>query len=243
MVAFFFIQYEIDKISKETMRTILYIIFFYVGIANIFAQDSLLVGRKYFEDQLYVGITYNILNHKPLDLQQRGISNGLNTGFIKDFPLNKKGTFAFGIGLGYSYNKFSQNLKIQNQTPEFVLVENEYETNKFELHAIEIPVEIRVFRSSSPTITKFLRIYLGGKVSYIFQSKSKYTSSNENLKITPLPYINKWQYGPYLAIGWGPWNLYTYYDLDSIFVNAPQTETINPNQLKSIKIGLQFYIF
>lgn len=241
MVAFFYSQY---RLSGFLMKTILYIIaFIFVGIFNMIAQDSLLVGRKYFEDQLYVGITYNILMQKPADLQQKGISTGFHAGFIKDFPLNKKGTTALGIGFGYSYNKYSQNLKIQNQTPEFTLIEDEYDTNKFILHAVEIPIEIRVFRSSSPTITKFFRIYLGAKLSYVFHSKSQYTSVDENIKIKPLPYVNRWQYGPYLAIGWGPWNFYTYYDLDTLFIKAPQTEVLDSNQLKSIKIGLQFYIF
>ena len=228
------------------MKTLVYFVaFIYFGLANIAAQDSLLVGRKYFEDQLYAGVTYNILNYKSIDLQQKGISTGFHLGFIKDFPLNKKGTFALGFGFGYSYNKYSQNLKIQNQTPEFVLISEDYEYDKnlFSTHAIEIPIELRVYRSSSPIITKFFRIYLGGKLSYIFHSKSKYTSQDESIIITPLPYVNNWQYGPYLAIGWGPWNLYTYYGLASLFTNAPQTETLNPNQLKSLEIGLQFYIF
>ncbi len=226
------------------MRTILYlVVFIYFSITNVFAQDSLLVDRKYFEDQIYVGLLYNILNNKPLDLQQKGFSTGFQLGFIKDIPINKKGTFAIGVGIGYSYNKYSHNLKIQNQTTEFILIDEIDYKNKFDTHAIEIPFEIRVFRSSTPVKYKFLRIYLGGKVSYIFNSKSKYSSLEENLKIIPLPYVNKWQYGPYVAIGWGTWNVYAYYDMNSLFVDAPITNTLDPNKLKSIKIGLQFYIF
>lgn len=226
------------------MRNIFHsiVIIFFVS-ANLFAQDSLLVGRKYFEDQLYIGVTYNILTNKPADLQQIGLSTDYHIGFIKEFPLNNKGTTALGLGVGYSYNQYSQNLLIQNQTPEFTIIENEDYKNKFETHAVEFPIEIRVYRSSSPTIYKFFRIYLGGKISYVFRSKSFYSSAEENIKLRPLPYVNKWQYGPYLAIGWGPWNLYTYYNANNLFSKAPISETINPNDLRNLKIGLQFYIF
>lgn len=226
------------------MRSIFHsiVILFFVS-PNLFAQDSLLVGRKYYEDQLYVGVTYNILTKKPADLQQKGISTGYHIGFIKEFPLNKKGSTAFGFGIGYAYNKYSQNLLIQNKTPEFTIIENEDYKNKFETHAVEFPIEIRVFRYSTPTVYKFFRIYLGGKVSYIFSSKSYYNAAEESIKLSPLPYVNKWQYGPYLAIGWGPWNLYTYYNANELFSEAPISEIINPNELRNLKIGLQFYIF
>lgn len=226
------------------MRTTAYLIgFILLSITNIFGQDSLLVGQKYYEDQIYIGLTYNILTHKPQSLQQKGISTGFHLGFIKDIPLNKEGTFALGIGSGYCYSNYSQNLKIQNETPEYILIENEDYKNKFDTHAVEFPFEIRVFRSSSATISKFLRIYLGGKISYIFHSKSKYSSSDETIKIRPLPYVNKWQYGPYIVVGWGTWNFYSSYEISSIFSNAPISDTINPNQIKSFKIGIQFYVF
>jgi len=226
------------------MRTTLYLFLLLVcNISNLFGQDSLLVGRKYFEDQLYAGVTYNILTNKPTGLQQKGISTGLHVGIIKDFPLNKKGTVALGLGVGYAYNNYSQNLLIQNQIPEFSLIESNDYKNKFGTHTIEFPFEIRI-RSSSPTIYKFFKIYLGGKLSYVFSSSSKYTNSdNESLKLQPIPYVNKWQYGPYLIIGWGPWNLYTYYNANNLFTKAPITDSINPNELRSLKIGLQFYIF
>jgi len=232
------------------MRTILYsIAFILCNVIGVFGQDSLLIGQKYFEDQIYAGVIFNILSNKPEALQQKGISTGLQIGFIKDIPLNKRGTTALGIGVGYGYNKYSQNLKIQpvgnaNNSAEFNLLVDESDfRNKFETHTLEFPLEIRIYRSSSPTVYKFLRVYLGAKLTYAFNSRSYFTNADESVDLSPIPYINKWQYGPYIVVGWGTWNLYTYFDANSLFSSAPITDTVDPNDLRSIKIGLQFYIF
>jgi len=226
------------------IRLILYS-FFFSNIALCFGQDSLLVNKKYLEDQIYVGINYNILQNKPEFLQQKGISINYQLGFIKDLPLNKKGTIALGIGLGYAYNKFNQTLKINDGTPEFsVITDDDYSKNKFETHAIEIPFEIRI-RKSSPTVYKFWRIYAGAKIAYVFSSRSIYKNvdSSEIIKLTPIPYLNKWQYGPQISFGYGTWNIYTFFNLNQLFNEAPISERVDVNQMKSFKIGLQFYIF
>jgi len=211
-----------------------------------FSQDSLLVNQKYFEDQLYVGITYNILMNKPQDLQQKGISTGVNVGFLKDFPLNKKGSVAVAIGLGYGYNKYIQNMKIQNQLPEFSIIEDAYSKNKFETHAFEIPVELR-FRKSLPSVYKFWRLYVGGKVSYVLYSRSYFENTleyaNERIVINNLPNLKKLQYGPQVSFGYSTWNFYTYFNMGSLFDKNPATENIDIDELNSLKVGLQFYIF
>ncbi len=228
-------------------------LFFLLGLFFIysipsFSQDNLLVGKKYFEDQLYMGITYNILNNKPAGLEQRGLSIGYQMGFIKDIPLNNKGSFSLGIGLGYGYNKFNQNLKISNQANEFSLVDLGSEgKNKFETHVIELPIEIRFRITSTPTVYKFWRIYIGGKISYVFASKSLYEDTidgtDELIKNNSIPYQARWQYGPQISFGYSTFNFYTFYNLNNLFENAPNYDGLNVNELRTFKIGLQFYIF
>ena len=227
-------------------------LFFLIGFILIntiqsFGQDSLLISKKYFEDQLYIGITYNILTNKPESLEQRGLSIGYQMGFIKDIPLNKKGSFALGIGLGYGYNKFNQNLRISDQVDAFSLVDLSKDgKNKFETHVIEIPIEIRFRITSTPTVYKFWRIYIGGKISYVFASKSLYEDNidgtNQIIKNNPIPYQARWQYGPQISFGYSTFNFYTYYNLNNLFENAPNN-SLNVNDLRTFKVGLQFYIF
>jgi len=211
---------------------------------TVFGQDSLLVGKKYLEDQIYIGINYNILRKKPDLLQQKGISINYQIGFIKDLPLTKKGDFALGIGLGYAYNKFNQTLKISNTIPAYEIITEDYQKNKFETHALELPIEIR-FRNATPTTYKFWRLYIGAKIAYVFASKSIFINSDgeEKIKLTPIPHLNKWQWGPQISFGYGTWNIYAFFNSANLFENAPTIENIDVNQLKTFKIGLQFYIF
>jgi len=225
------------------------ILSFFLSISicsNLFGQDSLLVNHKYLEDQIYVGLTYNILTNTPQDFQQKGISTGLNIGFIKDIPLNEKGSLAFAIGLGYGYNKYIQNIKIQNFSPVFSIITDEYSKNKFETHSLEIPFEIRI-RNSTSTVSKFWRLYVGGKASYIFASKSLYENTtgelNESTVLSSIPSLENIQFGPQITFGYSTWNFYTYFNINSLFDKNDVTENLAIDELNTIKIGLQFYIF
>ena len=69
---------------------------------NAFSQEELdfsAVDSLYREDQFYFGITYNVLNDRPINVSQNSFSTGLNFGFLRDFPINKKRTFAIAPGL------------------------------------------------------------------------------------------------------------------------------------------------
>ncbi len=230
MIAFFF------------MKKYIILIVFFSSLASP-AQDNLLVNKSYLEDQLYIGINYNILQNKPELVQQKGISINYQLGFIKDLPLNKKGNVALGIGLGYAYNKYNQTILIDKNQPEFSLVVDDYNKNKFETHCVELPFEIRI-RNSSPTQYKFWRIYFGGKIAYVFSSKSVFEDLDALvIKNRPIPYLKKWQYGPQLSFGYGTWNIYTFFNVNPLFDKAPIVNAFDVNTLKSFKIGLQFYIF
>jgi hypothetical protein len=222
-------------------KNLIVLVLFLLSI-SAFSQDSILIGKKYKEDQIYLRLTYNILLHKPKTIIQKGLSLGIHTGFIKDISLSENGKLALGVGLGYAYDKHQSNLFIDATESNFSLIEMDYKKNKFETHAIELPIELR-FRTSTDTNYKFWRIYVGGKLAYNFAAKSVYKDENQQLKVSPLHTISKWQYGPQLSVGYSTWNLYMYWDAGSIFKEAPQIDTFDPNALTSLKVGLQFYIF
>ncbi|WP_299526244.1 porin family protein [uncultured Lutibacter sp.] len=217
------------------------IISFLLFFFNLEAQvnkDS--IDLRYLEDQIYLSLTYNILTDKPSDVAQNGFSGGVSFGFIKDIPFNENRNFGIGIGLGYAYNAFIQNLKIstENQITLFEAAQD-YDTNRFGISALEMPIEIR-WRNSTPQKYKFWRVYGGVKLAYVVSAKTIYRDTDENISTKNVSEFNKIQYGLTLSTGFSTWNLYVYYGLNPIF------KSVNFNNekldLKEFNVGLKFYI-
>lgn len=198
------------------------------------------VDYKYLEDQLYITLTYNLLENNTNGLTQNGLSGEFALGFIKDIPVNSTRTFGAAIGVGYAYKIFNENLKISQSggVSNFQTATN-FTKNNLKLNAIEFPLEIR-WRNSTPTKYKFWRIYTGFKISYLFKNSAYYNSSSETIKISDVPELNKINYGVSVTTGFSTWNLYLYYSLNPLFKEA----FLNGNKINSreLNIGLKFYI-
>ena len=196
----------------------------------------------YREDQLYVSVTYNALIDLPEGMTQNSFSPGFHLGIIRDLPVNKTRNFSLGIGLGYSYNRFNQNLKIDETSPPiYTIVEGgNFNKNNFSQHLVEFPLEFR-WRTSNSEIYKFWRIYTGFKAAYVFASKSVFEDASERLYSKNLKGLNPWQYGLTLSVGYNTWNGYIYYGLNPIFDTA-STTNLQSIEINALKIGLIFYI-
>lgn len=201
------------------------------------AQDSLLVGRKYLEDQVYIVVANNVLLYKPEQVAQNGLSSGLHLGFIKDMPINKKGTLAIGLGLGYGYDKYQQNIRISEEN--FSYIDETFIKNKLELHKIELPFELR-YRNSTDTEFKFWRMYAGFKAAYVVHSRTVFENIETRTVVNTGNYVNQWQYGPQMSIGYNAWNIYLYWMTSSLFDQTPISE-LNPMQ--TLQFGVQLYVF
>lgn len=216
-----------------------------ISIQTLNAQqtnDNRTLDSLYREDQIYFGVTYNILGNKLQEVSQNGFSGGFHLGIIRDIPLNKKRNVALGIGLGLSTNSFNQNLKISKPANEFnfeVLSSGDFDKNRFDLYLVELPFEFR-WRTSTAALYKFWRIYTGFKLGYVFSSRTKFAGTNESYKININDTINRLQYGLTFSAGYDSWNLHLYYSLNTIFKNQKLSdESID---LHVIKVGLIFYL-
>lgn len=208
--------------------------------------DSLELYKYYREDQFYVGGGYTLLGSKPDNLSQSGFSSFINLGFTRDFPTNEKRNFGFGLGLGYALNSVNQNMFIsENDTGGFdyiILSEANinYSKNKFQMHVLEVPFEIR-WRTSTPLKHEFVRVYFGLKTGYVFATRSVFKNNDGREKHTGLDDFNKMQYGLTLSAGYNTWNAHIYYGLNSIFKNGTVTTNGEKIDMKTIKIGLMFF--
>lgn len=213
----------------------------------LFAQEvqkETTVDSLYREDQFYVSITYNLLGKMPSDVAQNGFSSGFHFGFVRDMPINKNRTVAFGLGLGYSANSFNQNILITEVSKgnySYSIVDNsQFSKNKFFQHIVEIPLEFR-FRKSTATEHKFFRLHAGFKLGYVFASKYKYKGSLEAVKLIGIEDFNDIQSALTFSIGYDTWNFFFQYGLNPIF-DYKATLDGKSIDMNAIKIGLIFYI-
>ena len=230
------------------MRFIIILILVLSNCQSMIGQDD--VNKEtdslYREDQFYFGITFNLLDKMPEGMSQNGFSSGFHLGIIRDMPINKSRTLAVGLGLGYSANSFNQNLLIskdQQGVFNYELLESStssFTKNKFSLHLIEIPFELR-WRTSTANTYNFWRIYSGFKIGYVFSSTSKFIGSPQDIKLKNIDDFNRIHYGLTLSVGYNTWNAYLYYGLNPIFKEKAKIDG-NSIDLNAIKIGLIFYI-
>ena len=224
------------------MNRIVHLFLFFTLVLS--AQDNdTIKNTTYLEDQIYIGFSIITIVNTPNEVNQNGFSNSLELGVIKDMPINDRGSFAVGLGLGYGRNTYFQNIKIYevNNITQFQIAEEGFKNNKFSTHTIDMPLEIR-WRTSTIDKYKFWRIYAGGKLSYVFASNSKFKGQGSTtINEKGISEINKWQYGLKLAAGYGTWNFNFYYGLSNLFSGAILNET-TPLKINDFRIGLIFYI-
>lgn len=225
--------------------------FLFLLVLPVFSQENASteiapkakVDSLYREDQFYFGFTLNTLQNKPIGLTQDKFSSGFSAGFLRDFPINKKRTIAIAPGLGFSYNNYNQNLKIEelNQVPIYTVIDPDtsYNINRFTQFLVDVPIEFR-WRTSTYESHRFWRIYGGFKMSYLLYDKSVYEDELGKIVVTNNKDFNIFQYGAYLSAGYNSINVYAYYGLNTLFQSAKtNTESIDMN---SFNVGIMFYI-
>jgi len=226
-----------------------YALLSFLLVSTLFAQekvatDTIAVDSMYREDQFYTSITYNNLQHTPTLFTQNKFSPGLSFGFLRDMPLNNNRTWAIAMGLGYAYSGYNTNLlqtSTGNGSIAYQIAPNTtvYSKNKLTLHYLEVPFEIR-WRNSTYKSHRFWRIYSGFKISYLINDKYTFTSDTGDITLKNNAALNKISYGATLTAGWNTWNVYVYYGFNNVFKTTQVgTESLD---LKSLNIGLQFYI-
>lgn len=216
------------------------------GFSSCFSQvnkDSLLISDKYLEDQLYLGVTYNVLINQPKTIDFSGFSYGIIAGFIKDIPFNKRRNFGVGLGVGYSFDSFNHSMQVveNNNKLEFKNRENT-KSNKMLLHSLEFPFEIR-YRTSTKTKYNFWRIYTGVKVAYVFVNDFKYITQNseEVVKYSGIDNFANWQIGLTFSFGYASFNFYANYIATPVLKNAYLNNSLKI-ETERINLGIIFYI-
>lgn len=207
---------------------------------SVFSQrDSLQIGDKYWEDQLYIDVTYNLLANQPKQLGETGFSYGVALGYMKDIPFNKTGKTAFAVGLGYSHDSFSHGLRVLKGEVDSYEVASDIISNKIKLHNLEMPIQFR-WRSSDANTYSFWRFYAGVKIVYNLSNNYIYQTSTDKTNFSNAAKFNTWQTGLTVSAGYGTFNFHVYYGLTPMFKGVKlNNEAINS---KVVRLGLSFYL-
>lgn len=221
------------------IRVILF--YFLVFPMLTFSQkDSLSIGDRYADDQIYFSISYSQFNNQPSTITKSNFSYALSGGFMKDVILNKTGTIAIAAGLGYGFDFFNHKLKVVELNGKTVFSsDNTISDNVFKAHNLEFPVEIR-WRTSTANKYNFWRVYTGLKLLYNLNNQFEYTNANsKQIKYANVSSYNKLQYGLTISAGYDAFNMNIFYGLTPIYKNA----AINGESIdtKILKFGLTFY--
>lgn len=203
-------------------------------------KDSLNLGDRYSDDQIYLSISYSQLNDQPSTITKSNFSYSLSGGFMKDIILNKTGTISLAAGIGYGYNFFNHELKVDEVGGNTLFTnDNSISENVFKAHNLEFPLELR-WRTSTAKRYNFWRVYTGIKFLYNINNKFEYLDLNSNqFKYSNVSAYNKLQYGLTISAGYDEFNINLFYGLTPIFNNG----VINGENVdtKILKFGLIFY--
>ena len=206
-----------------------------------FAQkDSLALGDRYADDQIYFSVSYSQLYNQPTGITKSNFSYALSGGFIKDIILNKSGTIAIAGGIGLGYDFFNHELKVDEIDGTTVFT-NDLTTSKniFKSYNLELPFELR-WRTSTAIKYNFWRIYTGVKFLYNLDNNFQYIDVNSNLiKYRKVSSYNKLQYGLTLSAGYDAFTMNVFYGLSPVFKNGLLNE--RAVDTKILKFGLIFY--
>lgn len=208
-------------------------------LISSFAISQSTPDLSYREDQIYATFGYPLLINTPEGINQNKLSHAFSLGFIRDMPINQKRNFAFGLGLGLSYNVIYTNLQFteDGQTNSIYSSDMSNQWNSIEA---EIPLEFR-WRSSSPTNYQFWRVYGGLVANYSIYAKQRTKTQSVNIT-TNLP-INNLRLALRLNVGNNTWNLTYSYPIDSLFELNQSSQNESLRKIKTAKFGLIFYIF
>lgn len=200
----------------------------------------------YREDQFYLALSYDLLAEVPEAVATRGIIGGIQFGFIRDWPLTSKGNWALGTGVGLGYDRYGQNIIVQSSQeaePTWTIEQSPsaIEANSLQLTTLEFPLEIR-WRTSTPEIYKFWRLYTGIKWSQGLFTQTVFKGPNRSETLTDLPQLRKGIWYATASFGYGTFNVQVQWGLTPLLLDVQDDATGQPIGLRPIKLGIMFYI-
>lgn len=211
-----------------TLKKSLLFIAFATSAAAAQAQSTYTPSRDYFNFSLH----YDGLAGETEDIKLKGLSRGLSTHIMLDFPL-KTSQFSFAAGVGFSTHNYyldGQRFIMNGQTNVELLnlsspdIDN-YKKSKLSVNYAEVPLELRYFSNKQNRNVGF-KASIGMKVGYLLDAHTKEKVSINGTTMTHKfkgsnDLFNQWRFAPTVKLGWGNFSIFGQYNVSQLF--APGT--------------------
>ncbi|MCB9188439.1 MAG: PorT family protein [Flavobacteriales bacterium] len=179
-------------------------------------------------DHVVIDLNHDRFQALPIGITQSYFSLGVDAYMFHDHPMNKKGTLAWALGVGYSgmnvhhNGQFIYQVEGENVTTHLLPYPDglNVKKNKISLNYVEIPFELRI-RTMNHSIEERnvanFRFYLGFKGGVLVNSHTKYRDEESKVKVYDIDNLLLYRYGPTLRIGFKKLSFHAFYSMTSIF--------------------------
>ena len=204
-------------------RIILIVTCFMVLGTMVSAQNVDLFTEKFATG---IDIFNDLVMDAPNDVEFKGFNPGVNIYAMRTFRLGTS-NFAFAAGLGLGMHNIYSNSLLQDtsgvsflsKVPEKAAngQDIDYKKSKISLTYLDVPLELR-FKTESG-----FRVSAGFKVGYLINAHTKYKGddlidgSKTKIKVSSLPNLQSWRFGPSFQIGYKWINVMAFYSINTIF--------------------------
>lgn len=218
-----------------------FILFLFIG-NSFFAQTTDVTEKPPKKiadpkDHIVVDFSFDSYRNWPTGISQKPYSLGGNAYLMWDYPFGY-GPFSVAVGAGFSTHDVHTNgqitYSIDGKYTSFVPLTVKYNTNKFSMNYIEIPVELRLRTRGE----KSFKMTIGGKIGYAYNVHTKYADADGKIKVYRIKNIDPLRYGVTFRIGYNKFNLQGFYALSEIFKKGRGEPGMTPY---SIGIGMLLY--
>ncbi len=197
------------------------ILLLFIG-SSAFATDSIyhkVRKRLLSEDMVVFDLVSNIWLTTPTGISQKPLQSiGYNISLFKDWPLGHS-SFSIAAGIAYSVENIQNNgqlLYTTNATQTFLYpMQVPYKSNSICLQWFEVPLELRLRNKGNGPF----RFYLGAKAGLNVTSYYQFIDNDTKLREYNIKNLNWYRYGVYARLGYGHFNLFSYYSLSELFVH------------------------
>ncbi len=213
-------DFKLFKLKFLQMKKLfLFVISFFTLTAVLIAQKP---SESLFSDKFATGIDVfnDFVMDAPDGIKFRTINPGVSIYGMHTFPV-KESNFAFAIGLGLGMHNLFSDATLQDTSGvsffQAIPENQDYKKSKLSLTYLDVPAELR-FKTEGG-----FKVAVGIKVGMLINAHTKYKGddpadgSKTKIKVSQLPNLQTWRFGPSFQIGYKWINLTAFYSLSKIF--------------------------